>query len=114
MKQFGLVTLISVMASAAAPVSSVRGERDASFSTARSVEQFGGCFVNAQDRARRAWSFVPKGNGGTFSNAGAHGVRNPYFLSLSDRGSTREIRLERASAGAAFDPRIAQAVDQCI
>jgi hypothetical protein len=108
---FGLLALTAMIASAAAPAAQ---DGAATFSTARSVEQFGGCFVEAQDRARSAWSFVPKGDGGTFSNAGARGARSPYFLAVSDRGAAREIRLEPASAGISIDPRIAQAVNQCI
>ena len=110
MKQLGIVTLISVAASAAAPVTHARPGA-ATFATAKSVEQFGGCFVPAQDRARRAWSYVPRENGGTFSNLGARGARGLYFLAVSDRGATREIRLEAAGHA---DPAVSQAIDQCV
>ena len=113
MKQVGIVTLISVAAAAAAPAPRA-ADASANFSTAKSVEQFGGCFVNAQDRGGSAWSFVPRSDGGTFSNAGVQGVARPYFLAVYDRGSTRQIRLEAASAGAPLDARVARAVDQCI
>ena len=52
---------------------------------------------------------MSKAHGGTFSNLGANGVRNPYFLAIADRGPTRVVRLE-----AAADPRVIRAVDQCI
>ena len=54
--------------------------------TQKSLDQFGGCFVEAQDRSSMAWSFVPKADGGTFSNLGARGGANHYFLAVSDRG----------------------------
>ena len=112
MKQVGIVTLISVAASAAAPVAN-RAADGATFETSKSVAQFGGCFVEAQDRAARAWSFIPKGDGGTFSNLGAKGASAPYFLAVSDRGTVRQVRLEPA-AGAQLDRNIAKAVGQCI
>jgi hypothetical protein len=111
MKQIGIVTLVSVAASAAAPVAHAPR---ASFETGKTVAQFSGCFIGAQDRASRAWSFVPKGDGGTFSNVGANGAGGLYYLAVSDRGAVRELRLEPASAGSAVDPSAARAVDQCI
>jgi threonine aldolase len=113
MKQVGIVTLISVAASAAAPVS--HSARDAvTLQTSKTVEQFGGCFVHAQDRAVRAWSYVPKGDGGTFSNVGATGAEGLYYLAVSDRGAVRQLRLEAAAPGSTLDRNIARAVDQCI
>jgi hypothetical protein len=112
MKQVGLITLVSVIASAAAPAAPAR--QGASVATSKSVAQFGGCFVAAQERASLAWSYVPKPHGGTFSNVGATGVARPYFLAVSDRGPKRVIRLEPANASAPVDPRVASAVDQCV
>ncbi len=78
--------------------------------TAKGAEPFAQCFAQAQDRAARPWSFVPKeSGGGTFSNAGAAGVAKPYFLEVADRGSTREIRVMPAS-----DASVIRAVDGCI
>jgi hypothetical protein len=113
MKQAGIVVLISVAASAAAPAPRA-AHKAVTLETSKTVEQFGGCFVNAQDRAAMAWSYIPQSRGGTFSNLGAKGVRASYFLAVLDRGSTREIRLETASAGASIDSRVSGAVDQCI
>lgn len=113
MKQVGIVVLVSVAASAAAP-----GPRaphtPLTVATTKTVEQFGGCFVNRQERASLAWSYIPQSRGGTFSNFGARGARAPYFLAVLDRGSTRQVRLEGASAGSGIDPRVSMAVDQCI
>jgi len=78
--------------------------------TARGAEPFAQCFAQAQDRAARPWSFIPKeSGGGTFSNAGAAGVRKPYFLEVADRGSTRVIRVMPAT-----DASVIRAVDNCI
>jgi hypothetical protein len=79
-------------------------------STTKGVETFAQCFAGAQDRAGRAWAFVPKQNGGgTFSHVGATGVRQPYFLDVADRGKVRELRL--TSAGA--DRLLVLAVQRC-
>ena len=113
MKQVGIVILISVAASAAAPVS--HAAHDAvTLETSKTVAEFGGCFVDSQEHAARAWAFVPKGDGGTFSNLGARDARAPYFLAVSDRGAVRQLRLEPASAGTGVDGDVAKAIDQCI
>ena len=111
MKQIGIIVLVSVAATAAAPPARA-AQRAVTLETSKSVEQFGGCFVNAQDRASLAWSYIPQSRGGTFSNFGAKGTRVPYFLAVLDRGSRRQIRLD--SAGSTIDPRVAGAVDQCV
>jgi hypothetical protein len=110
MKPFGLITLVSVAASAAAPASYLP-KGPATFATDKSAEQFAGCFAGAQDRARRAWAYVPRGDGGTFSNYGANGARGLYFLAVLDRGATREIRLETPGT---VDPVVARAINQCV
>jgi len=112
MKHFGIVTLVSVIVSAAAPCSHAHAAETRA--TTKTVEQFAGCFVAAQDHFAMAWSYVPQTRGGTFSNVGATGARPAYFLAVLDRGSARQIRLESAKAGAGTDPRVARAVDQCI
>ncbi len=109
MKSFGIVTLMSVAASAAAPVS-YSASTPATYSTGKTVEQFAGCFMGVQDHARRAWAYVPRGDGGTFSNSGARGARGLYFLAVLDRGSTREIRLETPGS---VDPSVTRAINQC-
>lgn len=111
MKQVGIVILIIVAATAAAP-SARAAPRPVTLETSKTVEQFDGCFVHAQDRASLAWSYIPQSRGGTFSNFGAKGTRDLYFLAILDRGSTRQLRLD--SAGATVDSRVAGAVDQCV
>ncbi|MGN6059490.1 MAG: hypothetical protein ACTHOI_13020 [Sphingomicrobium sp.] len=113
MKQVGIVTLISVAASAAAPVAHARAEA-ATLATSKTVEQFGDCFVATQDLAARPWAFVPKGDGGTFSNVGARGAQGLYYLAITDRGPVRQLRLEAASESSPLDRNIARAVNQCI
>ena len=78
--------------------------------TAKPTAAFAACFTAAEDRAAQPWSFVPKENGGgTFSNVGARGVANPYFMKVADLGSRREIRLE-----APADAAVLRAVDRCV
>jgi hypothetical protein len=104
MTQFLASILLSVAIPAVAQPAATR-------TTAKAVEPFAQCFTAAQDRASKPWSFVPReSGGGTFSNAGAAGVRNPYFVEVADRGATRVIRL--TSAGA--DGAVLKAVDACI
>jgi hypothetical protein len=113
MKQIGIVTLLSVFASAAAPGLPAY-QSGATLLTSKSTEQFAGCFVEAQDRASLAWWFVPKADGGTFSNLGAKGVRSPYFLAVSDRGWSREVRFEGVNAASPVGRTVTRAVDQCV
>jgi hypothetical protein len=112
MKDISFVIVLGVIVSAAAPAHERHGGEP--LITAKSVEQFAGCFADAQDQASRAWWFVPRSNGGTFSNLGAKGVRSPYFLAVLDRGGSREIRLERDQAAAPADRVVVRAVDECV
>jgi hypothetical protein len=106
MKQLLFLALVPLtVAAAPAPESG-----DLTRTTAKGVEPFAQCFTQAQDRASQPWSFIPKeSGGGTFSNAGAAGVRRPYFVEVADRGAMREIRMI-----AARDPSVRRAVDNCI
>ena len=113
MKQVGIVTLLSAIACAAAPVARPSGGA-ANLSTSKSVAKFGSCFVAAQQRASRAWSYVPNGHGGTFSNLGALHVTTPYFLAVVDRGAARELHLQQADDSVASDTSVGRAVDRCI
>jgi hypothetical protein len=96
MKAFGIVTLLSVIVTAAAP--GPQAHRTSTFVTSKTAVDFSDCFAAGQDRNSESWWFVPKTGGGTFSNLGAAGVDKPYFVTISDRGSRRTIRLEGASA----------------
>ena len=108
MKAFGIVTLISVIAVAAAPTPPAA--HGLSFDTMKSTEEFADCFSKIQDRNAIPWWFVPKDHGGTFSNAGAASVGKPYLLLISDRGGRRLIQLQNASSAG---PEV-RAVNQCI
>ena len=99
------------LAVSAAPASA--GTRGITRVTAKPVEFFAQCFAAAEERASKAWSFIPnERGGGTFSNVGAKGVASPYFLRIADRGSRREIRLEASNA--ASGASILRAVDRCV
>ncbi len=83
--------------------------------TAKPANEFVACFAGTQQRAALPWSYVPReSGGGILSNAGATGVRSPYFLDVTDRGSTREIRLEQGNAPSRFQQAVLSAVDHCI
>jgi hypothetical protein len=118
MKEIGIGILLSVTVSAAAPIAAghhapntaVESSAPAtSFTTGKSTEQFASCFGNTQDRVRQAWWFVPKEDGGTFSNLGAKTNAAAYFVVVSDRGARRQVRLEGDGAKA-----VNRAVLQCI
>lgn len=118
MKEIGIGILLSVTVSAAAPIAAehsaaapaVESSAPAtSFTTAKSTEQFASCFGNTQDRVRKTWWFVPKEDGGTFSNLGAKNASAPYFVVVSDKGARRQVRLEGDGANA-----VNRAVSQCI
>ena len=108
MKEIGLITLLGVAATAAAP--NPQAYRAAVYSTPKSTDDFAGCFVRSQDRSGKAWAFVPREHGGLFSNAGAKAVANPYFLVIDDRGQHREIRIQQAS----LDGGLRGEVNQCL
>jgi hypothetical protein len=110
----GLSLLLVACAASAATAASAPGDNPAR-STVKPTDEFVACFSGVQQRAALPWSYVPHENGGgTFSNAGAAGVKTPYFLDVADRGSRREIRLEAASAPSRVDQAIMSAVDRCI
>jgi hypothetical protein len=109
MKDLGIATLISVVVIAAAPASEKSGAT--AFATSKSTQAFADCFAHSQEQGSRPWWFVPKeSGGGTFSNLGAPSAKKPYFVVISDRGSTREIQLQNAS----WDGPEARGVEQCI
>jgi|KBSMisStandDraft_5_1062788.scaffolds.fasta_scaffold2545325_1 hypothetical protein len=109
MKQVMRLGLLALVGCGVA--SSAGAEPETALSTTKGVEPFAQCFVAAQDRVGHAWAFVPKeSGGGTFSNVGASGVRQPYFIDVADRGATREIRL----AAAGRDRLLVLAVQRCI
>src|SRR3954451_5026915 len=96
MKDIPIITLLSVIISAAAPSSPAFSEYNPtkSFLTAKSTDQFASCFADTQDRGALPWWYAPKNNGGTFSNLGSRSVQSAYFVVVPDCGSSREVRLE--------------------
>jgi hypothetical protein len=113
MKDIGIITLLSVIISAAAPSSPAAPQNKPakSFLTAKSTNQFASCFADTQDRGALPWWYVPKNNGGTFSNLGSRSARSAYFVVVSDRGSSREVRLE---GNGAAEIGVNRAVSQCV
>jgi hypothetical protein len=108
MKEIGLVTLLSVAVTAAAP--NARSNPPASYATLKSTAQFADCFARSQERHGIPWWFIPKERGGTFSDLGAKSVARPYFLVIDDRGTRRDIQLQQGAPEGAQS----EAVQQCI
>jgi hypothetical protein len=107
MREIGLVTLLSVAVTAAAP--SPRDYRAAISVTPKSTEDFASCFARSQDRRGKAWSFVPRDHGGRFSNLGNRSGAATYFLVINDRGTRREVELNPVSPSGGQR----EAVSQC-
>jgi hypothetical protein len=105
MRSLGIVTVLSVAATAAAPNSA-----HPRLLTAKSSDAFIQCFAQSQETRTKPWAFMPKADGGTFSNLGAPSVTKPYFVVVTDRGHLREILLANATRGSTEQ----QGVDQCI
>ena len=108
MKEIGIVTLLSVAVTAAAP--GPQAYRPAVYVTPKSTQDFASCFARSQDRRGSPWWFVPRDHGGTLSNLGAKSGAATYFVVINDRGKRREI---------AFDPRnpgreAREALNECI
>ena len=119
MKDIGIISLLSVIISAAAP-SSPRAPvyepanslvAAKSFVTAKSTDQFASCFADTQDSSALPWAYVRKDDGGTFSNLGPRSISSAYFVVVSDRGSNREVRLE---GNGAKEIAVNRAVNQCV
>ncbi len=98
MREIGIVTLLSVAVTAAAP--GPQAYRPALYVTPKSTQDFASCFARSQDRHGAAWWFVPHDHGGAFSNLGARSGPATYFLVINDRGSKREIALDQRSESA--------------
>src|SRR5438067_5260636 len=121
MKDIGIFTLLTVIVSAAAPASpqynlaAPFAAQEYSparlFVTAKSTDQFASCFAGREDSGGVPWSFVPKDDGGTFSNVGSRSGASAYFLVVSDHGSRRELRLEGRGGS---EVAVSKAVTQCV
>ena len=108
MREIGLVTLLSVAVTAAAP--GPQAYRPAVYVTPKSTQDFASCFARTQDRRGAAWSFIPRDKGGRFSNFGSKSGAATYFIVINDRGGRREIEIEPVAPSG--DQR--EAVNQCI
>jgi hypothetical protein len=96
-------------AAAAAPTLPVT-DSSLVLTTARAADPVASCFAQVQERASKPWSFVPReSGGGTFSNAGAPGVSQPYFVKVAARGTGAQVSLTAVS-----DASVVRAVDACI
>jgi hypothetical protein len=62
-------------------------------STPKSLQDFGSCFTRAQDRASHPWAFMATESGGTFTNAGATGVAEPYWLQVREARLVSHVQL---------------------
>jgi hypothetical protein len=108
MKEIGIVTLLSVAVTAAAP--GPQAYRPSLYVTPKSTQDFASCFARSEERRGAAWWFVPRNHGGTISNLGAKGGAATYFIVVNDRGARREIAFDQRSADSG--PR--EALNECI
>jgi hypothetical protein len=108
MKEIGIVTLLSVAVTAAAP--GPQAYRPSLYVTPKSTQDFASCFARSEERRGAAWWFVPRIHGGTISNLGAKSGAATYFIAVNDRGARREIAFDQRSADSG--PR--EALNECI
>jgi hypothetical protein len=97
MREIGIVTLLSVAVTAAAP--GPQAYRPSVYVTPKSTQDFASCFARSEDKRGAAWWFVPRDRGGTFSNLGNKSGAATYFVVINDRGTRREIALDRRGPG---------------
>jgi len=93
MREIGIVTILSVAVTAAAP--GPRAYRPAVYVTPKTTQDFASCFTRKEDKRGAAWWYVPRENGGTISNLGAKSGAATYFVVINDRGTRREIALDQ-------------------
>jgi hypothetical protein len=79
---------------------------------ARSLDEFGACFIKAEEGVGRAWAFLPNGRGGTFTDSGAQGLSGSYWLQVHGAGAATRIRLF-ASESSQESSNPIKAVEQC-
>jgi hypothetical protein len=80
--------------------------------TARSLHDFGSCFIQLQARNGHAWAFMPSAHGGTFTNAGAEGAAPPYWLQVRQAGDLNNLRLYAAGSPVEMGS-VVEAIGQC-
>lgn len=108
MKEVGIVTLLSVAITAAAP--GPQAYRPSVFVTPKTTQDFASCFTRSQDKRGAAWWLVPREHGATISNLGAKSDAAVYFIVVHDLGGRREIALDQRGANA----NAHKALDQCL
>jgi hypothetical protein len=108
MREIGIVILLSVAVTAAAP--GPQAYRPSVYLTPKSTQDFASCFARVEDRHGAAWWFVPRNHGGTISNLGSKNGAATYFIAINDRGGRREIALDQRDADGA--PR--KALNECL
>lgn len=81
-------------------------------SSSRPPAEFNACFVRAQDSSGKAWAYLPAGQGGTFTDSGAHGTPATYWLQVHGTSGPTHVRLFTAEEGSP-SPQITKAVEQC-
>lgn len=99
MKEVGIITLLSVAITAAAP--GPQAYRPSVFTTPKTTQDFASCFTQDQDKRGSAWWFVPRDHGATISNLGAKSDAAVYFVVVRDLGVRREVALDQRGANAA-------------
>jgi hypothetical protein len=80
--------------------------------SAAPLADFKTCFAQAQERSGAAWAYLPAGQGGTFTDSGAHGAPASYWLHVRASGATTHMRLFSAASGSA-PSSVTQGVEQC-
>lgn len=108
MDKVGIVTLLSVVVTAAAP--GPQAYRPSVYVTPKTTQDFAQCFARSQDKRGAAWSFAPGDHGGTISNLGAKTDAATYFIVVRDRGAKREIALDQRGP----DAGAREALNECI
>jgi hypothetical protein len=108
MREIGIVTLLSVAVTAAAP--GPQAYRPAVYVTPKSTQDFANCFARSEEKRGAAWWYVPREHGGTISNLGAKSGAATYFIVINDRGGKREIALDPRS----FRGGPREALNECI
>jgi hypothetical protein len=106
---------LAIMATPAVQASVPGDGGRAARTTGKSLNEFARCFVSSQDRASRAWWFVPtEDGGGTFSNSGSGQDHAVYFLRAQHSGTALHLRLESAVKTEIAIGPVIEAVDSCI
>ena len=99
MKEVGIVTLLSVAITAAAPAP--QAYRPSVYVTPKTTQDCATCFTRSQDEHGAAWWLAPREHGATISNLGAKSDAAVYFIVVHDLGARREIALDQGGANAA-------------